>query len=54
MADFLNMGGYAGFIWPSWGVASLVIVAVSAHAVIKARRIKQKLNTKKDSDRAHG
>lgn len=27
MHDYLLMGGYAGFIWPAYGVAALVLIA---------------------------
>ena len=25
MSDFINMGGYAMFVWPSYGLAALVL-----------------------------
>lgn len=25
MQDFFDMGGYAGFVWPSYGIAALVL-----------------------------
>jgi heme exporter protein D len=25
MAEFFNMGGYAQFVWPSYGLAALVL-----------------------------
>ena len=25
MAEFFNMGGYAAFVWPSYGLAALVL-----------------------------
>jgi heme exporter protein D len=25
MVEFLNMGGYAAFVWPSYGIAALVL-----------------------------
>lgn len=27
MAEFLNMGGYASFVWPSFGITFLVLWA---------------------------
>jgi heme exporter protein D len=40
MADFFAMGGYAGFVWPAYGVTLLILViaivsSLRAHA--KAR-----------------
>jgi len=26
MAEFLNMGGYAGFVWPAYGLALLILI----------------------------
>ena len=28
MAEFFDMGGYAAFIWPTYGVAALVMVVL--------------------------
>ena len=25
MSEFLNMGGYAAFVWPSYGLAAVVL-----------------------------
>ncbi len=27
MSEFLNMGGYAAYVWPSFGVTALLMVA---------------------------
>ena len=43
MAEFLNMGGYAGFVWPSWGIALAVIIGVSVQSVIRSRRVRSAL-----------
>jgi heme exporter protein D len=40
LADFFAMGGYAGFIWPAYGIAALVLIgllAVSLHQLRGAR-----------------
>lgn len=29
MAEFLNMGGYAFYVWSCYGIAALVIVALA-------------------------
>jgi heme exporter protein D len=29
---FLAMGGYAGFVWPAYGVAFAVLAGLAAHA----------------------
>ena len=28
MSDFLHMGGYAGFVWPSFAITFLVLVVL--------------------------
>lgn len=37
MSDFLSMGGYAAFIWPAYGVTTVVMVALLVGSIIKAR-----------------
>jgi heme exporter protein D len=27
LADFLNMGGYAFYVWSSWGLALVILIA---------------------------
>ena len=36
MSDYFAMGGYAAFIWPSYGVATLLLVALF---LLSARRL---------------
>ena len=28
MSEYLAMGGYAAFVWPSYGVAALLLIAL--------------------------
>ncbi|WP_395015862.1 heme exporter protein CcmD [Dongia sp.] len=28
MSEYLSMGGYAAFIWPSYGIAALLLVVL--------------------------
>jgi heme exporter protein D len=32
IAAFLAMGGYAGFVWPAYGVALVVLVGLAANS----------------------
>ncbi len=41
---FLAMGGYAGFVWPAYGVAAVVLIAMTVHALGAHRRTKQALD----------
>ncbi len=38
--EFLSMGGYAAYVWPAYGLATLVMVV---NAVSPARRLRAKL-----------
>ncbi len=34
----LDMGRYAAFVWPAWGLSAVVLAALAARALIAARR----------------
>ena len=34
----LDMGAYAAFVWPAWGVSAVVLAALAVRALITARR----------------
>ena len=34
----LDMGRYAAFVWPAWGITALVLAALAARALVAARR----------------
>jgi heme exporter protein D len=36
MSDYFAMGGYAAFVWPSYGVAAVLLVALF---LLSARRL---------------
>lgn len=36
MSEYLTMGGYAAFVWPSYGVAALLLVVL---LLLTARRL---------------
>lgn len=42
MVEFFNMGGYAGFIWPSWAIA-LVVLGVLVMQSLKSMRSNERL-----------
>ena len=52
LAEFLNMGGYAAYVWSSYGIAVVVLVAnlvipVQKHRLVVARlrrRLRQEQN----------
>ena len=41
MSEFLNMGGYAIYVWSAYAVTALVLVLNIAHALIKKRKNKR-------------
>lgn len=34
----LDMGAYAAFVWPAWGISAVVLAAVAGRALLTARR----------------
>ena len=34
----LDMGKYAAFVWPAWGISAAVLAGLAARALIAARR----------------
>jgi heme exporter protein D len=43
MSDFWNMGGYAAFIWPAYGVSLLGLAGATIWTVTAWRRAKARL-----------
>lgn len=35
--DFLQMGGYAGFVWSAWGITLIAVIGLTISAVRAAR-----------------
>ena len=51
MLDF-DMGKYAAYVWPAWGISAVVLAALCVRALIAARRWKTALKAlEHDSDR---
>ncbi|HEX8661407.1 MAG TPA: heme exporter protein CcmD [Brevundimonas sp.] len=34
----LDMGAYAAFVWPAWGISAVVLAALAMRAIVAARR----------------
>ncbi len=34
----LDMGKYAAYVWPAWGISAVVLAALAARALLAARR----------------
>jgi len=39
----LDMGAYAAFVWPAWGISAVVLAALIVRTVAGARRWKREL-----------
>lgn len=44
----LEMGKYAAFVWPAWGISALVLAAVAARTLLAARRWSAELKRLED------
>ena len=61
ISDFLDMGGYAAYVWPAYALAALVLVAllVSSLRSLRAgqrelKRLEAKMPSRRHRDRALG
>ncbi len=43
MSDFINMGGYGGYIWSAYGVTFAVLAALSVQIVLRRRRLRARV-----------
>jgi heme exporter protein D len=43
MSAFFEMGGYAGYVWPAYGVAALVLIGLGWTSIAAYRRTKRAL-----------
>ena len=44
----LDMGRYAAFVWPAWGLSAIVLTALAARAALAARRWSAELKKLQD------
>ena len=49
VADFFNMGGYAFYVWGSFGISALVVVAEIWQVRAKRREVLRNLLNENDS-----
>jgi heme exporter protein D len=43
MTEFLSMGGYAAYVWGSYGAATAILVFSAASVCWHARRVRREL-----------
>lgn len=39
--EFFDMGGYAWYVWPSWGLTALVLLLIFIHAKLANAKIRK-------------
>ncbi len=52
MEEFLNMGGYGAFIWPSYGISFLILAFLVVLSFRRLRRIERTLKPLEQDRRA--
>ena len=52
LTEYFAMGGYAAFVWSSYGVAALVLIILSALSLRDLRRNEQLAKTLRQQRRA--
>lgn len=50
LGDFLNMGGYAAYVWPAYGAAAAVLGGLLAGSLSRLRRVARRLAALEASD----
>ena len=48
--EFLTMGGYAWYVWPSYAVAATVMIANAALPVGRLKRLKAQIRRRREGD----
>lgn len=43
MSEFFNMGGYASYIWPAYGISALVLIGLTIQSLAAYRRAAQEV-----------
>ena len=48
--EFLTMGGYAGYVWPAYAVAAVVMIANAVLPGGRLKRLKAEIRRRKIGD----
>lgn len=43
MSEWLAMGGYGAYVWPAYGIACTILLAIVVHGRLRERRLLGKL-----------
>ncbi len=44
MGEFLQMGGYAAFVWPAYGISLAVLGVVTVWTIVAERKLRRQLD----------
>ena len=47
--EFLTMGGYALYVWPSYAIAAVVVIANAVVPSMRLKRIKAEIRRRKQA-----
>jgi heme exporter protein D len=45
MAEYFNMGGYAAYIWPAYGLTAFIMIALLVRSLSSVKRNQKILDT---------
>lgn len=48
MNEFLNMGGYAGYVWPAYALSAAVLIGLAAQIWLRGRALATRLKSEAD------
>ncbi len=51
IAQFFDMGGYARFVWPAWGLAVIVLGGLLIDSVVTYRKRRRELDAAEERKR---
>jgi len=54
LSEFLDMGGYAVFVWPAYGIAAVIMIVLAVmswRALVSERAVLEKLEAEHGSRR---
>ncbi|MBT3707314.1 MAG: heme exporter protein CcmD [Proteobacteria bacterium] len=44
MLEFFQMGGYAAYVWPAYGITALSMILVIVHPIRKHKKLRKTLS----------
>ncbi|MGB0180913.1 MAG: heme exporter protein CcmD [Candidatus Puniceispirillales bacterium] len=53
MTDFFAMGGYAFYVWSSWAIGVVVLIAITWHSLSSVKITRAELNILENPEPEH-